>query len=323
MKLKIIAVFLGMVVRFGCLAQDNIPLNVHCYGAERFCQARGGTNFNQTFSLEGTNWCANGSVRLFYKFYPTTTINSNEMSLHAFTTPCEYTLYGPFSSTDDLCTQYAQLSAPVLAHSSGADSSHTVDVDVPSGSWYLLEVKVVACNGQVGITMPSNTLLCETETLACESCIESFQPKNGQFILSAWVKEDLASTEGVTTYSHSKIVVTGGVGPEEFFPSGQIIDGWQRIEGVFTASSLGDISVQLESMDGDAYFDDIRIFPYDGSMMSYVYDPVTLRLMAELDERNYAKFYEYDEEGKLVRVKKETEKGVMTIQENRDNNSKQ
>jgi hypothetical protein len=48
---------------------------------------------------------------------------------------------------------------------------------------------------------------------------------------------------------------------------------------------------------------------------------MTLRLMAELDERNYAKLYEYDEEGKLIRVKKETEKGVMTIQENRENSS--
>ena len=54
-------------------------------------------------------------------------------------------------------------------------------------------------------------------------------------------------------------------------------------------------------------------------MMSYVYDPISLRLMAELDERNYATLYEYDEEGKLIRVKKETEKGIMTIQENRDN----
>jgi hypothetical protein len=44
--------------------------------------------------------------------------------------------------------------------------------------------------------------------------------------------------------------------------------------------------------------------------------------MAELDERNYAKLYEYDEEGKLIRVKKETEKGIMTIQENRENSSK-
>jgi hypothetical protein len=44
--------------------------------------------------------------------------------------------------------------------------------------------------------------------------------------------------------------------------------------------------------------------------------------MAELDENNYATFYEYDLEGGLVRVKKETEKGVYTIQETRSNSPK-
>jgi hypothetical protein len=41
--------------------------------------------------------------------------------------------------------------------------------------------------------------------------------------------------------------------------------------------------------------------------------------MAELDERNYATYYEYNEEGQLMRIKKETEKGVMTIQETKQN----
>jgi YD repeat-containing protein len=50
-----------------------------------------------------------------------------------------------------------------------------------------------------------------------------------------------------------------------------------------------------------------------------VYDPVNLRFTAELDERHFATFYEYDNEGRLVRVKKETERGVMTIQETRQN----
>ncbi|MBI3883691.1 MAG: hypothetical protein HY305_05640, partial [Sphingobacteriales bacterium] len=38
---------------------------------------------------------------------------------------------------------------------------------------------------------------------------------------------------------------------------------------------------------------------------------------SELDENNYASFYEYDDDGTLVRVKKETARGVMTIQETR------
>lgn len=52
-------------------------------------------------------------------------------------------------------------------------------------------------------------------------------------------------------------------------------------------------------------------------MKSFVYDPVNLRLMAELDENNYATFYEYDDDGTLIRVKKETERGVKTIKETR------
>ena len=59
--------------------------------------------------------------------------------------------------------------------------------------------------------------------------------------------------------------------------------------------------------------------PKNSSFVTYVYDPLTLRLVAELDEHNYATIYEYDEEGALIRVKKETERGVQTIQESRNN----
>lgn len=66
-----------------------------------------------------------------------------------------------------------------------------------------------------------------------------------------------------------------------------------------------------------SYFDDLRVHPYYSNMKSFVYDPVSLRLMAELDENNYATFYEYDDDGTLIRVKKETERGIMTIKETR------
>jgi YD repeat-containing protein len=68
---------------------------------------------------------------------------------------------------------------------------------------------------------------------------------------------------------------------------------------------------------GNVYFDDIRIHPFNADMKSYVYDPRTLRLMAELDENNYTTYYDYDEEGQLVRVKKETVQGIKTIKETR------
>jgi hypothetical protein len=158
--------------------------------------------------------------------------------------------------------------------------------------------------------------------LPCEDCIRSFSPSPGKYIVSGWVKEqDTPITTTSYVNSSLKIGFISDATEFVFMPSGQIIDGWQRIEGVITIpSGATAIQIILKAETGSrAYFDDIRFFPLDGSMMSYVYDPESLRLMAELDERNYATFYEYDEEGKLVRVKKETERGIMTIQENRDN----
>ncbi len=65
------------------------------------------------------------------------------------------------------------------------------------------------------------------------------------------------------------------------------------------------------------YFDDIRIQPFNANMKSYVYDPINLRLVAELDPNNYATFYEYDAEGTLIRTKAETQEGIKTVNETR------
>lgn len=108
-------------------------------------------------------------------------------------------------------------------------------------------------------------------------------------------------------------------------PSGQSpIEGWYRIEGDLTApsnTSTLDIRLSVNGALGtaEAYFDDFRLQPFQSSMITYVYDPVTLWLVAQLDDRNFATFYNYDEEGSLVQVKKETERGVMTIKTSRNN----
>ncbi|MGQ0829851.1 MAG: PKD domain-containing protein [Bacteroidota bacterium] len=161
----------------------------------------------------------------------------------------------------------------------------------------------------------------------CENCIGSFAPEAGDYILSAWVKEE-GAVPTTLTYTRPQIFVefpnlgsAFTLGP--FTAQGAIIDGWQRVEAKFAIPSNATyINLQLKSVTGNSFFDDIRIFPFNGSMKSYVYDPVNLRLVAELDERNYATMYEYDEEGKLIRVKKETEKGVMTIKANQNSTKK-
>ena len=177
---------------------------------------------------------------------------------------------------------------------------------------------------QQELTETSNPTPCQP--FICEECIPSFSPLPGEkYVLSTWVKE--ANQLGATTYEQAAVTLEFAGAEEQvtFKGSGVIINGWQRIEAEFTVPQIAtSVTVRLmnEGASGDVYFDDIRIHPFNANMKSFVYDPVSMRLMAELDERNYATFYEYDEEGALIRVKKETERGVKTIQESRNHSIK-
>ncbi|MFN4233849.1 MAG: NosD domain-containing protein [Bacteroidia bacterium] len=180
-------------------------------------------------------------------------------------------------------------------------------------------------------------LICDTPvvpvSLPCEDCLASFSPTPGKkYLVSAWVKEN-TSVFGLQNYDLPQIKIYYHNGTlltliGTYTASGNIIDGWQKIENeFFIPSNATQVQIKLEctttqQYSNDCYFDDIRVFPFDASLKSYVYDPINMRFVAELDERNYATFYEYDEEGKLTRIKKETEKGIMTIQEVRKNNPK-
>jgi hypothetical protein len=168
-------------------------------------------------------------------------------------------------------------------------------------------------------------------TLTCSDFIYPFTPVTYEgakkYILSYWVKEKGTGTSvpAVLTYPNSSIGLSisgSGSVTMGMLKKSDIIDGWQRFEQEFTISSgaSGKLNVALvnSTYNVTSYFDDIRIHPFNSNMKSFVYDPVTLKYVAELDANNFATFYEYDEEGSLVRVKKETEKGIMTIQETKN-----
>ncbi|WP_375605471.1 hypothetical protein [Flavobacterium davisii] len=169
----------------------------------------------------------------------------------------------------------------------------------------------------------------------CNECSSFELIKDKKYLVSGWVREE-SEKEPSKQYlnfkkSYISIAFTDKYeesfqDPIKFLPSGEIIDGWQRIIGEFTVPQesaefyleLVNDSNASTNQDGTlSYFDDIRIIPSEGNMKSFVYDQKTQRLMAELDENNYSTFYEYDLEGGLIRIKKETEKGVFTIQETR------
>ncbi|MEL7161288.1 MAG: hypothetical protein AAFN92_11070, partial [Bacteroidota bacterium] len=102
-------------------------------------------------------------------------------------------------------------------------------------------------------------------------------------------------------------------------------EGWQQINLEFTVpENATEVRFALSApqhtgFDRDFYFDDIRVQPYEASMTAYVYHPQSLLLMAQLDDRGYAMLYEYDDERRLIRRKRETERGIMTLAEQHNN----
>jgi hypothetical protein len=148
--------------------------------------------------------------------------------------------------------------------------------------------------------------------------LRGFCPVNDKrYVFSVWVKDGQPSSTsiGITLNINGTDITT--------LTKKATVEGWKLVEGVLDIPTLATgnsdmlpLSVILTG-GANVLIDDIRIFPYDGQLKTFTYDEKTLRLMAEMDENNYATFYEYDDEGSLVRVKKETERGIMTIKENR------
>jgi hypothetical protein len=155
-----------------------------------------------------------------------------------------------------------------------------------------------------------------------DALLPGFSPLAGKkIVISAWVKEAQACIGDTYTGNQIGIVIGRAAGNITVIakPQGGIIEGWQRYEQVVDVpADATTLSINMQATGtSTVYFDDLRIHPYNANMKSFVYDPVNLRLMAELDENNYATMYEYDDDGTLIRLKKETERGIKTISETR------
>ncbi|WP_341903535.1 hypothetical protein [Fluviicola taffensis] len=310
---------------FASVGQDTILRNYSANRAWVMCSDPSAVLYNSSTGFI----CNNGVTKQYFLFKPEVNYASSTISFRGYAnagtgTPVtiSYKLFGPFNVNDDYATWIENNAvAPISA---GGPSAAVIAMTsaLTGNKHYVLEVTSQSCAGRVAFTLKDYSLNCSRYTLDCENCIPKFQPANGEYVVTGWVKEKDGEAKTAYDKCFMKVIVSGV--PTVIPVSGQIIDGWQRMEKTITASSTGDFAIELSASAGnECYFDDIRVIPFAGSMVSYVYDPVTMRLIAELDERNFAKIYEYDEEGKLIRVKKETEKGIMTIQENKENSSVQ
>lgn len=156
-------------------------------------------------------------------------------------------------------------------------------------------------------------------------CIEGFAPAPGdELVASVWARYEPAACGPPPIFDYTDLAISmkadGTVLTPESVQRGKIIEGWQQLEYIFEvpASANTSLEIHLENTGTNtSFFDDFRVHPKLSEMKTYVYNPFTLRLMAEGDERNHMTLYEYEHDGNLIRVKKETERGIMTLQENR------
>lgn len=70
------------------------------------------------------------------------------------------------------------------------------------------------------------------------------------------------------------------------------------------------------------YIDDYRLQPLKAKTNAYVYEPRTLRLLTSFDDQHFGLYYQYNQEGKLVRKLIETERGMKTVTETQYNSPK-
>jgi hypothetical protein len=282
------------------------PPNEDCDEAVPFCD-------DLTVEVD-PEWASNGTKCLWYTF---SVSQPGPVHLDVNSPGSLIRLYGPMppgASCEDYLRELCG-SPGFIAQGTSGMGYHS---DLQAGMYYVNVEIDTDTPGPIQFDVQEGI-----ECVPCENCIPGFQLTAGQrYVVSAWTNVP-GSASSVYTYTTPLVSVEAPWGNSlgTFFPSGSIIDGWQRIEGEFTMPSTGSFRLQLKVQSGTALFDDVRVFPADGSVKCYVYDPQTLRFVAELEERHYATFYEYDGEGKLTRVKKETERGIMTIQETRYSNS--
>lgn len=92
---------------------------------------------------------------------------------------------------------------------------------------------------------------------------------------------------------------------------------WESI--IYVATGPFTIKLSKTGAGNDFLIDDFRIQPADAEMTCYVYDSRTLRVITIFDDQHFGLYYQYNDEGKLVRQQIETEKGLKTLKETQYN----
>jgi hypothetical protein len=135
-----------------------------------------------------------------------------------------------------------------------------------------------------------------------------------------WLKSD-KTNEG----SNLQVLINGGTTPcTKIAQNGEWVLYEARVTGTgwgsTTLNQRFDVILSYSLIAGENVFvDDARFQPMDAQMITYVYDAPSKRLVAQFDDQHFGMYYQYNDEGKLVRKMKETERGMMTLHETQYN----
>jgi len=157
-----------------------------------------------------------------------------------------------------------------------------------------------------------------------QSCLRLHKGKTYYF--SCWINEPSyyngttqSNRDAIPDINLSGVAIKILNGPNHYtklVPKGSRIDGWQKVEGKFEYnlnSSDFDIRIKLGNLNR-LYIDDLRIHPIDSKFESYVYDFDKRRMTEMLDNNNYFTRFKYNEDGDLIVIEKESEKGILGVQ---------
>lgn len=321
-----------------------VPLNTTRYGADNIWRLHEtflfsvkrkqstGTNPHQTQTgIDGTydnfalfNWSSSATNVLWT---PTNTINKyspygyelenedalgiNSSAMYGYNNSVVTAVASNTSYNEIVFDGFEEYDGTSYTYPSSLDGNYGHIEWTPSGSLATLLTTDEAHSGNVSVKIADTENIEFSNSLTSPSAGKFLPQASKDYYFSAWVKvQDNAATTAT-------LKVDGNTISTSTYNT-QRIEGWQRLEGKFTTGTTS-ITIKIEAAGGTVYVDDVRIQPFRSAMKTYVYDTKTLWLKAELDDRNYATFYNYDEEGNLVQIKKETKDGVRTIVSNRKN----
>lgn len=235
-----------------------------------------------------------------------------------------------FNSVSSISSQFAHTGRYSLKMPAGA--STPLEVKVPVNRDYNSRYNRGFFSEQLNYAIASTGAVTTNK-----SYNDIFSPRiNSAYEVSFWVRENKTGSATYFTdksyknpnvllefYNSTGVLINSAIVADPLRQAGaRIIEGWQRVvASVNVPATAYTMKVKFVNQNinsgADVYFDDIRFYPANGYLKSFVYDPVTLRTTATLDENNYATFYVYDNEGKLVITRKETKDGIKTISEGR------